>query len=274
MFSTAVLPLSFRESVERLNTMLNFLGNFDTRRVILTHIVTGTHTAAARRRLAALVESLEAGDITVEPLVRSGSPAFEIHRTAWEENADFICIPWKRKSVVQRMIAGSTTKDVIRLSDIPVFVFKKRPRQTEDAPLQRILYATNFALTDAYVVPYLQYSRLAADDLVILNVGQRAPDPHTEERREQQVENNLERLAGEVEANYRSVEQVAITGNHRRAIVREARRRDADLIVIGKADVESTLSSMMLGSTAEEVANAARCSVFIVGRAYEPQRNA
>jgi nucleotide-binding universal stress UspA family protein len=298
VFSTALLPVSFREPAWRLKAMLAFLQNFDTERVVLLHVSTGPISAATQSRIEAIrdqvVEDLRAelageatntaapdgtadpeaaskvvAGMTIDVRVRSGSPAFEISLTAREEGADFIYFPWKRKNWIQRTLVGSTTKDVIRLSNLPIFVFKqRRARATDDA--FRILYPTNFKDTDRYVVAYLQYRGLAADELVLLNVHDRAPDPTAESRQESWCRENLSRLTGEVEENFREVEPVAMTGSPRRVIPRVARRNGTDLVILGKSDQESALSAM-LGSVAEEVANSAPCSVFIVSRAYLPE---
>ena len=285
--------------------MLAFLQNFDTERVVLLHVSTGPISAATQSRIEAIrdqvVEDLRAeladldgadastehaadsadsaagqagsrnvvAGMTIDVRVRSGSPAFEISLTAREEGADFIYFPWKRKNWIQRTLVGSTTKDVIRLSNLPIFVFKQRGTRPADEPF-RILYPTNFKDTDRYVVAYLQYKGLAADELVLLNVHDRAPDPTAESRQESWCRENLSRLTGEVEENFREVEPVAMTGSPRRVIPRVARRNGTDLVILGKSDQESALSAMM-GSVAEEVANGAPCSVFIVSRAYLPQ---
>jgi nucleotide-binding universal stress UspA family protein len=298
VFSTALLPVSFREPAWRLKAMLAFLQNFDTERVVLLHVSTGPITAATQSRIEAIrdqaVEDLRAelteadgaetptaqvadsaagsnvvAGVTIDVRVRSGSPAFEISLTAREEGADFIYFPWKRKNWIQRTLVGSTTKDVIRLSNLPIFVFKQRGGRGTDEPF-RILYPTNFKDTDRYVVAYLQYQGLAADELVLLNVHDRAPDPTAESRQESWCRENLSRLTGEVEENFREVEPVAMTGSPRRVIPRVARRNGTDLVILGKSDQESALSAMM-GSVAEEVANSAPCSVFIVSRAYLPE---
>jgi nucleotide-binding universal stress UspA family protein len=270
MFHTALLPISFREPIEKLQAMTAFLENFDTRRLLLLYVGTSAKTSRPQRRLQHIAEQITREQLEIECLVRQGSPAFETNRTAWEEDAQFIYFPWKHKSFIQRSLVGSTTKDVIRISDLPVFVFKQRPGRSDPSQPFRILYPTNFADTDRYVIPYLQYAGLSADELVLLNVRERAPDPAAEERHRQACKQNLQRLSSELEENYREVTLMERTGNPRRHILRSAKREGIDLIVLGKSDVPESGLSAMLGSTAEEVANESRCSVLIVGRAYEP----
>lgn len=282
MFATALLPVALREPAARLADMLAFLRNFDTTRVLLLHITTGPVSPAAELKLDALrtrvlaslaehaTDASHLPALSVEARVRSGSPAYQIAATAEEEGADFIYFPWKRKSWIQRTLVGSTTKDVIRLSNRPVFVWKPRRAPAEDEPF-RVLYPTNFQDTDRYVVPYLQYPGLAADELLLLNVRERAPDPMAESRERTRCEENLTRLAEEVSANFTDVHPLQRTGNPRHRITRAVAHNGISFLILGQSDRQDALSAMM-GSVAEAVAHAAPCSVFIVSRAYQPAR--
>lgn len=295
MFATALLPVTLHESAGRLGAMLAFLRKFDTDRVVLLHVTTGvpgrtTETAMGElreRAIAAAREAIEVEDgspafharpftphseaespesgIGVELLVKSGSPALEVARTAWEIGAAFIYFPYKRKSWIQQTLVGSTTKDVIRLTSLPVFVFRQRLVGTPDDPL-RIVYPTAFGDTDREVVPYLEYPGLAAEQLILLHVRERAPDPAAERRRRETCDANLQRLSDEVAANYADVSSLQIVGSPRRAIPRIARRENAGLLVVGKSEHSGGLSAVM-GSVAGELAKSAPCSVFIVSRA-------
>ena len=270
MFSAAVLPVTLHEPVSKLSDMISFLAYFDTKRVLLLHVNTGAVTPASERRLERLrdevVKELEDDRPTLDCRVRSGSPAYEIVTTAYEEGADFIYLPWKRKSWVQRTLVGSTTKDVIRLTSRPVFVYKQRRAKEEGEPFQ-ILYPTNFKETDRFVVPYLGSPGLSADELLLLTVRERAPDPTAEGRERRKCEANLQRLAKEVAGNYKTVTPMEVLGHPRKEVVRLARRQKVDFLVLGKSDRQNALAAMM-GSVAEEVAYGAPCSVFIVSRPY------
>ncbi|TVR62758.1 MAG: universal stress protein [Spirochaetaceae bacterium] len=273
MFDSALLPVSFREPVSRLTEMIDFLGNLGARRLSLLHVAAGPVSSSAETRLRQLADSIaETAGVQVGSRVRSGSPAYEIATSADEEGADFICFPWKRKSWIQRTLVGSTTRDVIRLSSLPVLVHKSRAFRA-DGHHFRVLYPTNFKDTDRFVVPYLKTPGLTADELILLTVRDRAPDPTAESRAHRTCTENLGRLADEVAGNYKKVVQMEVIGNPRRQISRVARRDGADFLVLGKSDRPDALGSMM-GSVAEEVANSAPCSVFIIGRAYLPEGGA
>jgi nucleotide-binding universal stress UspA family protein len=150
------------------------------------------------------------------------------------------------------------------MSDLPVFVHKHR-RPSPGTEGMSVLYATNFTATDADISPYLCFPGLRAERLHLLHVGQRAPDPDAERRRVEEVEENLARLADEFSGNYGHIDEKATVGIPRREIVGEARRVNADLIVLGKADTSGTFGAV-LGSTAEEMPHTSRCSVLIIPR--------
>lgn len=299
MFSTALLPVTPRESAGRVGAMLAFLRTFDTERVVLLYVTGGVPTARTNAALADLREraiqaatesvgqadagseseappfesaeftphsqaDVSAPGIRVEVLVKSGSPALEITRTAWEIGASFIYLPYKPKSWIQQTLVGSTTKDVIRLTTLPVFVFRQRIGGSVDDPLH-VLYPTAFGDTDRWAVPYLQYPGLGARSVTLLHVRERAPDPQAEHRRQEFCDANLSRLAGELANSFEEVTSLQVVGHPRRTIPRLARRQDAGLLVVGKSERSGGLSAVM-GSVAEELSKSAPCSVFIISR--------
>lgn len=293
VYASALFPVGLNERSSRIESVLTFLGRLGTEEVVLLHVVGGEaeHAHRARSRLEEACEQITARGLSCRTMVRRGSSASVIVELARSEGLDFICVPWKRKSWLQRTLVGSVTTDVVRLADVPVLVHKESRGDAQraaeaaggtagdgagrggtatagtgtDTPqkLSGVLFATNFQATDASVVPYAAYCGRIARELHILNVRERAPDPAAEEKREREVQANLERLAGECSGEYASVEKSAVLGSPRRSILRYAGRNSIELIVLGKSDAPAPLAGMM-GSTAEEVSHSARCSVLIV----------
>lgn len=266
MFDKVLFPLNFKESDARIAEMLAFIRHFGTKQVVFLHVSSfgAAGSRKAERRLREVAENASEQGFETRVLLRNGSAANEIVRVCAEEELDFICFSWKRKSWIQRSVLGSTTRDVIRLSDIPVFVKKRMPPSPEESGLT-VVYGTDFQATDAQISPYLCFSGLTAQRLWLVHVGSRAPDPEAERRRVKEVEANLARLSREFSDNYEEINEVATVGTPRREIVRRARRVGADLIVLGKSDKTTTFAEV-IGSTAEEVPHSARCSVLLVPR--------
>jgi len=219
-----------------------------------------TSVAVSAERLPAL-----------ETHVTTGAPATAIVRSPRECGASFICIPWKRKSWLQRTLIGSTTKDVVRMADVPVLVLKgyRRALSSQETTEARVVYATDFHEVDAVVLPFFSEGGLAVSELHILHVGERAPDPIAEQNRIATVIAGLNRLARE--AVVPKVERITWSGNPKRAIPRYGRLVNADLVIVGKADTAGGVGAI-LGSTAEAVAYAHRISVLVVPRSFSPHR--
>lgn len=271
MFGTALVPINFRESLPRLRGLVSFLGKFGTGRLILLHVTSGQQRDRLERRLEELREqlreTLEASHLECEIRLSSGSPPSEVCRVAREAEADYIALPWRRKNWLQRTLAGSFSRDLIRLSDLPLFLYKgggygswgESPREAFV-----VLYATALQIQDEHVLPLLSWPRLQVDRLVLVHAGPRAPDPVAEHRRDQEVSRRLVSLARNCEVPGRLVDTRSVTGKARREILRIARQEGARMLVVGKSEKRRGLAGMV-GSVAESVAYDARQSVLIVG---------
>ncbi len=206
----------------------------------------------------------------IEDVVRQGSPALEICRMAQKRQTRFIAIPWKKKDFLQRTLLGSTTQDVVRLSLLPVFVYKGEVSGKKPGDLRNMLYAANFDQSHERIMDYLRTRDMEATNLYAVHVGERAPDPMTEQARREAVFNRLNDLLGECADWFHTLEPVSLVGNPRREILRAARKYRADVIIMGKFSHGGTMEKLV-GSTAEAVTHKARCSVLIVPGTEHPQ---
>jgi nucleotide-binding universal stress UspA family protein len=91
------------------------------------HVVTEAVEARridAEEYLAALAVELRQKGITVEARVRRGVPAAEILAAARETEADLIAMTTHGRSGLGRLLFGSVAEEVLRHSDIPVFLMR------------------------------------------------------------------------------------------------------------------------------------------------------
>jgi nucleotide-binding universal stress UspA family protein len=70
------------------------------------------------------------GLISVKTVVRDGIPAEEIMKVAQEEGVDLIITGHNGKTIMQRMISGSVSKEVEKGAPVPVLV-AKNPTEAE-----------------------------------------------------------------------------------------------------------------------------------------------
>ncbi|TVR92729.1 MAG: universal stress protein [Spirochaetaceae bacterium] len=276
MLKTALVPLSLRESRAALSALARELKIMGTRELTLLHIASSpaSSTEALSSKIQDRAAIFEEEGLIVETVLRKGSPALELTRTARDLGTDYIAFSWKRKSWLQRTLIGSTTQDSIRLSDRPVYIRKGAVRgpaaslrggagsgQAAHEDSLVVVYATDFGATDAAVMPFLHRPNIPIDRLVLLHVGPRAPDPMAESRRLAAAEANLKRLASE--CNVPAVATRNVAGAPKQKIAREAARLGARLVVLGKRDAPGRFAGV-LGSTAGALAFQSRASVLIV----------
>lgn len=264
MLQNVAVKVSLKEPRSRFLDMMTLLKSFGTNRAYLLHVTSGADgkQEKARRKLAQLAEQVRELGFEAAALVKDGHPPTQTVWTARELGVDYLSIYWLSKAVLVQALMGSIDADILRMSDLPVFVYN-RGYMNASTRLERVLYATDFKSTDSKVMPYLVNKELQARELVLLHVGQRAPDPETEHRRQHCVQENLERLATECSEAYDTVRTLQVVGRRRKQILRQAYLNRVDLIVVGKADKPSGLKNF-LGSTAEALPDKANRSVFIV----------
>jgi nucleotide-binding universal stress UspA family protein len=70
------------------------------------------------------------GLVSVKTMVRDGVPSEEILKVAQEEGVDLIITGYNGKTLMQRLISGSVSKDVEKGAPVPVLV-AKNPTESE-----------------------------------------------------------------------------------------------------------------------------------------------
>ncbi|WP_291322951.1 universal stress protein [Desulfonatronospira sp.] len=265
MLQRAAVKISLKEPRKKLVHMFEFLGNFGTRDIHLIHAtpkITSQHRREIEEQLEKTSKDAVNFGFNVYTHILSGHVPTSIIETAEEKKAGFIAIFWMPKSLFRNALFGNIDSDILRLSNLPVFIYNPGLFRSS-ANMEQVLYATDFKHTDAAVLPYLVDRRFTASKLNILHVGERAPDPATEEKRRKNVLGSLNALARQCAHAYDSVQTIETIGQARKQIVKQAAMLDADLIVVGKSDRADTVSRMM-GSTAEILPHRAGRSVFII----------
>jgi len=273
MLNKVLIPLHLHESKERLSEMAEFLKTLGTEQAVLLHVGAATRTAGEqhRRQLGEAAELLQGLGFATATAVRPGSVQMEIVHAAEEFGVQYISFAFRRKNWLKRAIMGSTVKDVIRQSDVPVFAHKGS-RRAESDKVYRVLYPTSLQWKGDIIVEYIRSKEFQPDEVVFLYVGKRAPDPVVEQQRRDRVEEQLEATRRECGLEEQESRQISVLGSPRRQIVRIARRLPADVVLLGKADSTSGMGPV-LGSTAEEVSYNAPCSVLIIPRDLGPGRS-
>lgn len=269
MLRKVLVPLHLHESHGRVIEMARFLKTLGTEQAVLLHVGTTARAAGEhhRRRLDEMAELLQESGFSIETALRPGSVQGEIVNAADEFETQYISFAFRRKNWLKRAILGSTVKDVIRQSELPVFAHKQS-RRAESGDVFRVLYPTSLKGQGDPVEEVIRSKEVQSDEVVFLHVGRRAPDPVVEQKRCDWVDERLEAVRRQCGLEKQESRQISVLGSPRRQIVRTARRLPADVVILGKADSTSGMGPV-LGSTAEEVSYNAPCSVLIIPRDLE-----
>ncbi|MDK2846471.1 MAG: hypothetical protein PWR02_981 [Synergistales bacterium] len=229
MFSKVIWPLNLAETKNRIDGVFGMLKDLPAEHVSLLYVGEGRrdNNSAGKGTLQKLRDRLREHGFDVDTAYRRGHVATAICTFAEEQDADLIIMPWKPKSSLRIALLGSVVQDVVRLSNSPVAVWKSGSFSLKSPTegLENIMYATAFQAIDSDVIDYLSHKAMNAKKLVLLHVGERAPDPTAGKRRREQVRENLDRLAGECSLQYGRIETVSALGKPSRQIVRQARSR-------------------------------------------------
>ncbi len=263
MLGTCILPLSLKESFKTIRSIASFIKDLGTERIFLSHIFEGKRIRQKQsEKMGDIAEELRGMDFTVSTHSRKGPVVDGIMDLTKELAPDFAALPWHNVDPLRRSLVGSIDIDIVRSIDIPALIYKKESISS-DPGLSSIIYATNFQRTDSIVVPYLSGNSLNAGTLYLLHVGKRAPDPEADQKRRSLIRKSLDRLAGECRVNFNNVETIETVGSVRTEIVREAKRKKADMIIMGKTDSKKSIDRI-LGSTAESVAIKSHTNIILI----------
>jgi nucleotide-binding universal stress UspA family protein len=199
-----------------------------------------------------------------------GRPDETIVRTAHDAGAALIVLGLGEHGMVERWFGGETALRVLRISDVPVLAVAPTARTLP----RRVLVATDFSQ------PSMRALRsaipLMAPDATITLVHVVPRDismgvwPAWDDAYERAVKASFDELrAGLDLPATMTLDERILCGEPARAILEEAEREHADLIVAGTHG-HNAVAHALLGRTSTKLLRGARCSVFV----HPPERRA
>jgi len=244
-----------------------------------TALKTQVRKAQEERALVLLAEpskTLGAQGLKVETMVRRGSPADEIVKTCRSIRADLVLVGFKGTSDAPEFLLGGVTHKVIRYAPCSVLVAKK-----ESKAINRVLVPLDGSKRSDEVVRFLLRMPLPHHaEVLVMTVVQSFTAAFVKAytldlERDQQIIAELQkteeeaaaRLMSEAERQFRrggyKVSVIVTRGAPSQEILREAARRNVDLIALGAKGLTG-VRGFLLGSVSQRIARYARSSVLIV----------
>ncbi|WP_291321745.1 universal stress protein [Desulfonatronospira sp.] len=264
MFKKVLQPVDLNESIAEIKIRASFLYKMKAEELMLFYVLTpglGSHKHA-ESRLRHFKSVLNEVGINVHYKVEEGHVAVEITKAAREQKADLIYIPASGRNFLISSLLGSTTQDVVRLADNPVWVHKKRPDLRHEEQMHRVVFATDFQQAAEKCCQLVYFIGELVPELVILHVGERAADPYSEQIRRENVNENLEKLKEQYSGYFRKIRQLSRIGSPAGHILDVVDETRADAVILGRLNEPFPLHVM--GSTCARVVSRVNSSVLLI----------
>jgi len=219
--------------------------------------------AALERDLRRVLTARRASDLRVEIAMRKGNVVQEILAQAKASRADLVVIGSHGRGGVQRLVLGSVAEKVLRLATCPVLTVRRgvSAARRNRSPFGTILCATDFSAAANRAVAY--GSRLAKEanaKLVLMHAvdwpfGDAVTSGPVAELRKSIESSARDQLAGllsRCRSDGPNAEAAVTIGKASSAILKLARARSADVIVLGVSG-RGAIDVAVLGSTTHQV---------------------
>jgi nucleotide-binding universal stress UspA family protein len=230
---------------------------------------------ALERDLRRVLTARRASDVKVKISMRKGNVVQEILAQGRASRSDLIVVGTHGRGGVQRLVLGSVAEKVLRLATCPVLTVRRGVRlaRRSRSPFETILCPTDFSAAGNTAVAYAKRLAQEADAKLILMTavewpfGEVMSGPVAELRKsiELDASESLARLLPRA-ANGPRAQAIVALGKASAAIVKVARARSADLIVMGVSG-RGALDVAILGSTTHHVIREGAWPVLTVQRA-------
>jgi nucleotide-binding universal stress UspA family protein len=219
----------------------------------------------------------EAG-VRVDTRLLEGDPVEEIVDASRTLPADLVVIGSHGRGGFERWVLGSVTEKVVRKSESPVLVVGPSggpPAAPSDVAYERILCPVDFSEASFAALRYaLSLAQEAGGSLTLVHVVEwpfeREPEPPAgpeiaSVRRllEDDARDRLRRAVPEAARDWCSPEELVRGGKAHREILRVAREKDAQLIVIGSQG-HGPIERLLFGSTTHHILRWAPCPVLTI----------
>src|SRR5678815_2165496 len=218
---------------------------------------------ALEKDLRQMLVSRRASDVKVEIVMREGNVVREILAQASDSRADLLVIGSHGRGGVQRLVLGSVAEKVLRQATCPVLTIRRgvsRPRRNR-SPFKTILCPTDLSETGNNAVAFAKrLARAAAARLIVMSAVEwpfgvpvtSGPIAELQEVLETNARKALALQLPKPRAGQPAAKAVVVHGNASAAIVKLARARSADLIVMGVSG-RGAVDVVLLGSTTHHV---------------------
>lgn len=218
----------------------------------------------ARLKMDTLLEEPGFAGIPVKTLLDGGDIDNVIADTIGKHAIDLVVLGTHGRRGVSKMILGSEAERIYRSATCPVLILGPRVHPKEEWGLRQILCPVDTSEDPAQVLHYaLSLAEEHQSKFILMQVIPLVPWQHQAEM-EERARQTLEKLIPEQSKDWCSPEYVVRWEYPPEAILLEAEKREADLIVMSVHRSHATSWSHLPWPVASEVISQARCPVLTI----------
>lgn len=188
----------------------------------------------------------------------AGEPALEISKLAKAEYADLILIASAGKGYIQSALLGSTSFDVARLAECPVFIERGKtikPAELGEQParLRKILLPTDFSLSSLEALNILRKVSHSVGEVLVAHVIEKSRSVEDLNRKKKEAERQLAEIVEELQSFGVPASYVLkIEGTASRVLLQLMREEDITLAIMPRTGA-GLIKGLLIGSTAQAV---------------------
>lgn len=297
LFTHAVVALDHSEASDLILNSLPHLKKLGLKKVTLVTAVSVAYTddegkvktdlSPYKEKLEKYKKRVESDGLIADVEIKAGSYAYpptEILKTADEGDADFIVIGSHGQSMVQEMLLGSTTTELLQRSHLPVLLINMEMGYTDEDENERhlivknsfehildhVLHATDFSDTAdrAFEVVRDLDSKGKIGKISLIHVqGHHAialKDPISHDELMKKNEENLEEMRNTLSDHTREDAEIIITfGTPGKEIVQAVEEREVSLLIMGSQG-KGFVHEFFLGGVSSQVTRFSKIPILLV----------
>lgn len=188
----------------------------------------------------------------------AGAPAIEISKLAKNEGVDLILIASSGKGYIQSALLGSTSFDVARMAECPVFIERgKTLKPAEfDAPparLAKVLLPTDFSLSSLEALTILRRISKSVGEVLVAHVIEKSRSVEDLKLKKREAERQLCEIVEELQSfGVKASSVLKVEGTASRVLLQLMRDENITLAIMPRTGA-GLIKGLLIGSTAQAV---------------------
>jgi nucleotide-binding universal stress UspA family protein len=278
-FDRVLVATDFSAASSKLTTCLFELCPSTETEVVVTHVFEDDDDADPHRQtflkienqLKSLTEEIKkCGYEKVIVVSGIGQASKQINKIAIEQEVDLILIASHGKGFIRTALLGSTSFDLARMTEIPLFINKMNEDESSSINLlDHVLVPTDFSTESLSALNVLRNLKDYINKVTLVNVIERSRNEEELAERKTHALAKLNNLSDELRAfGIEAQVKVAKGGSASKKLQKIAYKLNASLIIMSKTG-DGIVDGLKMGSTAQNLSLNSNCPLMLLPEKFD-----